>query len=82
MPKVAFSPITCVMKRKKNNWVEKNNALEGRGWTLQERFHNADEQFHLFLKLTPFSYKPFRRSFSSFRDYEKWKKRQTNPWFF
>lgn len=62
--------------------VERNNALEGVLWSLKKRFEVLSYLFEQYLLLTPYKYKPFVRSFDSFKKYEIWKKKQKNPWFF
>jgi len=34
-----------------------------------------------FKELTPYPYRPFVRSLSSFGEYERWKRDQQNPWY-
>jgi hypothetical protein len=41
----------------------------------------AERLFADFQRLTPYRYRPFTRTFSSFAEYERWKRAQTNPWY-
>lgn len=59
---------------------EKDNALEGVFWSLKKRLQVLDELYQRLWLLSPYSYKPFVKSFGSFKEYETWKKRQKNPW--
>jgi len=68
-------------KKLRSIW-ERNNALEGVFWPLKKRLQTVSELYDRYLLLTPYRYKAFSKSFRSFRDYEKWKKKQRNPWFF
>jgi len=45
------------------------------------RLFEAERLFEDFKTLTPFRYRPFVRSFTSFAAYERWKRAQTNPWY-
>jgi hypothetical protein len=62
--------------------VEQNNALEGVFWSLKKRLEVLFYLFDQYLLLTPYKYKPFVKTFDSFEQYESWKKKQRNPWFF
>ena len=46
-----------------------------------ERLFEAERLFLDFAELTPYRYRPFVRSFRSFREYERWKRAQKNPWY-
>ena len=59
---------------------EHNNALEGVFWPLKERLFTVSLLYDTFLKLTPYRYKPFVKSFKNFTEYAQWKKEQRNPW--
>ena len=41
----------------------------------------AERLFLDFKELTPFPFRPLVRSFASFREYERWKRAQKNPWY-
>jgi hypothetical protein len=41
----------------------------------------AERLFLDFKELTPFKFRPLLRSFSSFREYERWKRAQKNAWY-
>lgn len=43
--------------------------------------HAAERLYADFKRLTPYPYRPFARTFSSFAEYERWKRAQTNPWY-
>jgi hypothetical protein len=45
------------------------------------RLYEAEQLFLDFRELTPFVFKPFVKSFRSFRAYERWRNAQTNPWY-
>ena len=50
--------------------------------TLESRLREWAQLTERYLVLTPFAHpKPFTKSFSSFEQYEKWKKKQKNPIF-
>jgi hypothetical protein len=46
-----------------------------------ECLREAERLFLDFRELTPFKFRPFIRSFSSFREYERWRHAQTNAWY-
>ena len=41
----------------------------------------AERLYADFKRLTPYPYRPFARTFSTFAQYERWKHAQTNPWY-
>jgi hypothetical protein len=41
----------------------------------------AERLFADFRQLTPYRFRPFARTFTSFAEYERWRRAQTNPWF-
>lgn len=45
------------------------------------RLREAERLFEDFRALTPYRFTPFVKSFDSFKDYERWKRAQTNPWY-
>ncbi|HEY2953731.1 MAG TPA: hypothetical protein VGK89_00605 [Candidatus Eisenbacteria bacterium] len=45
------------------------------------RLFEAERLYLDFRELTPYRFRPFVKSFDSFRDYERWKRAQTNPWY-
>lgn len=45
------------------------------------RLAEAERLFAEFCRLTPYPYRPFARSFTSFAAYERWKRAQRNPWY-
>jgi hypothetical protein len=49
--------------------------------SAEARLDAAETLFRDFCELTPFSYRPFVRSFDSWDDYERWRSAQTNPWY-
>lgn len=69
------------MDKKKLKILEINNALEGVFWSLKKRLKVLDELYQQFCLLTPYKCKPFVKSFNSFKEYEAWKKKQKNPWY-
>jgi hypothetical protein len=42
---------------------------------------DSERLYEDFKELTPYLYRPFVRSFSSFSEYERWKRGQQNPWY-
>jgi len=45
------------------------------------RLFEAERLFRDFRALTPYRFRPFTKSFDSFRQYERWRRAQTNPWY-
>jgi hypothetical protein len=45
------------------------------------RLRESERLFADFVELTPFTFKPFVKTFASFAEYERWKRAQTNPWY-
>ena len=45
------------------------------------RLLESEKLFADFVELTPFRFKPFVKTFDTFKDYERWKRAQTNPWY-
>lgn len=45
------------------------------------RLEEAERLFADFRVLTPYKFKPFTKSFTTFSQYERWKRAQTNPWY-
>ncbi len=45
------------------------------------RLAEAERLFEDFKELTPYRYRPFARTFTTFAEYERWKRAQTNPWY-
>jgi len=41
----------------------------------------SEALFRDFVRLTPYRFKPFVKSFDSFDEYERWRRAQTNPWY-
>ena len=68
----------------KNQFDSKDREKDGSINThlsIKERIILGDQLIRSGEKLNPYPrYEPFVKSFSSFKDYEKWKKRQRNPW--
>ncbi len=46
-----------------------------------QRFKEACELSGRAQLLSPYTYKPVLKSFNSFKDYEKWKRKQSDPRF-
>lgn len=61
--------------------IQKNAAFEGVLWPFKKRLKVLNELYTRFVKLTPWKFEPLVKSFNSFSEYEKWKKRQKNPWY-
>jgi hypothetical protein len=49
--------------------------------TAASRLAVAEALFRDFRALTPYSFRPFVKSFDSFDEYETWRRAQTNPWY-
>jgi hypothetical protein len=49
--------------------------------TPDERFREACELYEFYEAVTPFPYKRVLKSFSSFAEYDKWRKKQNDPRF-
>ena len=45
------------------------------------RLAEAEQLFEDFRDLTPFRFTPFAKSFTTFAQYERWRRAQTNPWY-
>ena len=45
------------------------------------RLFEAERLFEDFKELTPYRFRPFARSFTSFSAYQRWRRAQTNPWY-
>jgi hypothetical protein len=41
----------------------------------------AERLFADFRSLTPYTFRPFVKTFDSFRAYEQWRRAQRNPWY-
>lgn len=65
--------IISAMKRA----ARKPGAARGAAGRLAE----AERLFADFRALTPYSYRPFARTFTTFAEYERWRRAQTNPWY-
>ena len=57
---------------------EKRPAVHG---TPATWLAEGERLYEDFKELTPYPYRPFVRSFSSFSEYERWKRDQQNPWY-
>jgi hypothetical protein len=57
--------------------TRKPRAVTGAAGRLAE----AERLFADFKELTPYSYRPFARTFTTFAEYERWRRAQTNPWY-
>jgi hypothetical protein len=47
--------------------------------SISQRFREACSLYDFYEKVSPFPFQPVVKTFSSFGDYEKWKKRQKDP---
>ena len=45
------------------------------------RLFESERLFEDFRELTPYRFRPLAKSFASFREYERWRRAQTNPWY-
>jgi hypothetical protein len=45
------------------------------------RLAEAERLFADFTELTRHRYRPFARTFTTFAEYERWRRAQTNPWY-
>ena len=41
----------------------------------------SEALFRDFVRLTPYRFTPFVKTFDSFAEYERWRRAQTNPWY-
>jgi hypothetical protein len=57
----------------------KGEPKSGRG--AAGRLAAAERLFAEFKDLTPYRYRPFTRTFTTFAEYERWRRAQTNPWY-
>lgn len=72
---------TCRDKAKKGIKKGSENPADGSHLSLRERIKLADRLTKQAEKLNPYPRpKAFVKTFDNFKDYEKWKKKQTNPW--
>lgn len=78
----AMSRLVKVHGKHSRSFVEVDNSREGIHWSIKKRVRVLAALYDQFRLLTPYTYKPFVKSFKSFKEYEKWKKKQSNPWFF
>ena len=58
---------------------DKTLLLEGLKLSPLERLQHSLELYKRFEILTPFPFNPVAKTFSSFKEYEKWKKTQKDP---
>jgi hypothetical protein len=49
--------------------------------TPAECLADSERLFADFAALTPYKYRPFVKTFDSFRAYERWRRAQRNPWY-
>lgn len=73
-----------INKTKENHFAFiDHDAADGNSLSLKERIYLAEQLFDQAEFLNPYpAYKPFTQTFDSFKDYEKWRKKQTNPRLF
>jgi hypothetical protein len=45
------------------------------------RLAAAEALYRDFVRLTPYEFEPFAKTFDSFDDYERWRRAQRNPWY-
>ncbi len=63
------------------SWKDPENPADGSRLSVPDRVRQAEEIIQFAEKINPYPrYRPFVKTFKSIRDYEKWKKQQTNPW--
>lgn len=67
--------------KKNQDLIKKNAAFEGAFWSLEERLQNLEDLYQRFILLSPYRPEPLVKSFSSFEEYNDWKEKQTNPWY-
>jgi len=66
-------------KKLKIPLFDKDQLLKDLKKTPTERLKEACALYDRFEALTPYPFKPVVKSFSSFKEYEKWKKQQKDP---
>jgi hypothetical protein len=54
---------------------------EPRPRSAAARLAAAEALFRDFVRLTPYPYRPFVKTFDSFDEYDRWRRAQTNPWY-
>jgi hypothetical protein len=60
---------------------QKGRQREPRLRSAAARLVAAEALFRDFVRLTPYEYRPFVKTFDSFEHYERWRRAQTNPWY-
>lgn len=78
-------PMRQSKKNKRHTEVWKvspeDDPANGIRLSLRQRVELAEELISLGESLVPQArYRPFVKSFDSFREYESWRKKQSNPW--
>lgn len=84
-----IKPVAAQKKKRKKGFVlsldafdpvfDKTHLDEDLKKSIYQRFNEACELYDFFEAVTPFPFKPCVKSFASFSEYEKWKKRQPDP---
>lgn len=76
-------PLLGPLKRllAQGNAVYKEDPADGTHLSVAERLALADSLTQQAMALNPYPFKPFVHSFESDADYERWRKKQKNPWF-
>lgn len=76
-------PFLTELKKILAKEITLRDPADGSYLSLQERVVLGEELYRQSVRLNPFPRpKPFARSFESFERYEKWRRRQKNPWFY
>ncbi|MDX1387454.1 MAG: winged helix-turn-helix domain-containing protein [bacterium] len=65
----------------KKSSLDFRDPADGTDLSLKDRLGFSERLLNEAEELNPYPrYRPFTKSFESFKEYEAWKKRQTNPW--
>lgn len=48
---------------------------------VAERLFESEKLFREARELTPYTFRPFWKTFDSFAEYERWRHAQKNPWY-
>ena len=74
-------PFLTELKKILSKEIALRDPADGSYLSLRERVRLGEELYRQAVLLNPFPRpKPFAKSFESFGNYEKWKRRQKNPW--
>ncbi len=79
-PNLILVKISSILKYKTlPHFFDKTLLKEGLRLTPFDRLKKSISLYERFEALTPFLFHPVVKTFSSFKEYEKWKKKQKDP---